>query len=143
MVHRSAGIGGGSGSGGNGSITISGDKTIMEATGGGDAKAWQCRYRRRFQWSTQYNNVNRSSITIEARLSPALRYRFGGGAAGIGGGNSCNDDKRLEMVNIYIPAAARHRQPECGIGGGFSGRYGNVGRAVTSPSREAGYLARR
>ena len=37
---QGAGIGGGSGIGGNGSnITISGDKTYVEATGGGDAEA--------------------------------------------------------------------------------------------------------
>lgn len=84
---QGAGIGGGSGIGGNGSnITISGDKTYVEATGGGDAEA--------------------AGAGIGGGSGYAPRDdKAGNGAAGIGGGNTNN--KMGDAIDIVIEGNAK------------------------------------
>jgi len=94
---QGAGIGGGSGIGGNGSnITISGDKTYVEATGGGDAEAAGAGIGGGF--SGRYGNVGKGSdITIEGGTVIATGGSVtsdSGGDVSIGGKNGeiSNDD---------------------------------------------------
>ena len=107
---QGAGIGGGSGIGGNGSnITISGDKTYVEATGGGDAEAAGAGIGGGF--SGRYGNVGKGSdITIEGgtviATGGSVTSDSGGGAAGIGGGSG------------YAPRDDKAGNGAAGIGGG-------------------------
>lgn len=106
---QGAGIGGGSGIGGNGSnITISGDKTYVEATGGGDAEAAGAGIGGGF--SGRYGNVGKGSdITIEGgtviATGGSVTSDSGGGAAGIGGGNTNN--KMGDAIDIVIEGNAK------------------------------------
>ena len=123
-----AGIGGGSGIGGNGSnITISGDKTYVEATGGGDAEAAGAGIGGGF--SGRYGNVGKGSdITIEGgtviATGGSVTSDSGGGAAGIGGGSGYapRDDKAGNGEHIYIKGdanvTAKGGNGAAGIGGG-------------------------
>lgn len=125
---QGAGIGGGSGSGGNGSnITISGDKTYVEATGGGDAEAAGAGIGGGF--SGGYGNVGKGSdITIEGgtviATGGSVTSDSGGGAAGIGGGSGYapRDDKAGNGEHIYIKGdanvTAKGGNGAAGIGGG-------------------------
>lgn len=125
---QGAGIGGGSGIGGNGSnITISGDKTYVEATGGGDAEAAGAGIGGGF--SGRYGNVGKGSdITIEGgtviATGGSVTSDSGGGAAGIGGGSGYapRDDKAGNGEHIYIKGdanvTAKGGNGAAGIGGG-------------------------
>lgn len=99
----------GAGIGGNGSnITISGDKTYVEATGGGDAEAAGAGIGGGF--SGRYGNVGKGSdITIEGgtviATGGSVTSDSGGGAAGIGGGNTNN--KMGDAIDIVIEGNAK------------------------------------
>ena len=102
---QGAGIGGGSGIGGNGSnITISGDKTYVEATGGGDAEAAGAGIGGGSGYAPRDDKAgNGEHIYIKGDAN--VTAKGGNGAAGIGGGNTNN--KMGDAIDIVIEGNAK------------------------------------